>query len=255
MMMRALILAAGEGQRLRPLTLCMPKPMVPVGGRPVLEHLIALLHLHGIHEIAINLHYRPEAIVNYFGDGKKFGVEITYSHEKQLLGSAGAARALDTFLTDTFVVLYGDVLTNIDLSALVARHRTTGAAGTIALYEVSEPSRCGIAELDASGRMTRFVEKPAPGTVRGNLANSGILVLEPDVLHEIPPGEKYDLGLHLIPKLLARGMPLYGERLDGYILDIGAPDRLEQAEDDYRTGRFRSPLRDADEAPLDGATC
>jgi NDP-sugar pyrophosphorylase family protein len=255
MTMRAMILAAGEGQRLRPLTLCMPKPMVPVGGRPVLEHLIALLHLHGIHEIAINLHYRPEAIVNYFGDGKKFGVEITYSHEKQLLGSAGAARALDTFLTDTFVVLYGDVLTNIDLSALVARHRTTGAAGTIALYEVSEPSRCGIAELDASGRMTRFVEKPAPGTVRGNLANSGILVLEPDILHEIPPGEKYDLGLHLIPKLLARGMPLYGERLDGYILDIGAPDRLEQAEDDYRTGRFRSPLRDADEAPLDGATC
>ena len=123
------------------------------------------------------------------------------------------------------------------------------------MYEVSEPSRCGIAELDASGRMTRFVEKPAPGTVKGNLANSGILVLEPGVIREIPPGEKYDLGLHLIPKLLDQGMPLFGERLDGYILDIGAPDRLEQAEDDYRTGRFRSPICDAETARLDGVTC
>ena len=104
MTMRAMILAAGEGQRLRPLTLRMPKPMVPVGGRPVLEHLVALLRLHGIREIAITLHYRPEAIIEYFGDGQKFGVEITYSHEEQLLGSAGAARALDTFLTETFVV-------------------------------------------------------------------------------------------------------------------------------------------------------
>jgi NDP-sugar pyrophosphorylase family protein len=255
MTMRAMSLAAGVGQRLRPLTLSMPKPMVPVGGRPVLEHLVALLRLHGIREIAITLHYRPEAITEYFGDGKKFGVEITYSHEKHLLGSAGAARALDTFLTDTFVVLYGDVLTDIDITALADRHRATGATGTIALYEVSDPSRCGIAELDASGRMTRFVEKPAPGTVKGNLANSGILVLEPSVLREIPPGEKYDLGLHLIPKLLDQGKALYGEQLDAYILDIGSPERLNQAEDDYRTGRFRSPIRDASTADLDGAVC
>lgn len=250
--MRAMILAAGEGQRLRPLTLHMPKPMVPVGGRPVLEHLLALLRLHRIDEVAINLHYRPDVIVDYFGDGKKFGVEITYSREVELLGSAGGVRALDAFLTDTFVVLYGDVLTDIDISALVARHRVTGAAGTIALYEVSDPSRCGIAEVDASGRITRFVEKPAPGAVAGNLANSGILVLEPSVIREIPPGEPYDFGLHLFPRLLDQGVPLFGERLDGYILDIGSPDRLEQAEDDYRTGRFRSPIRDT---RLDGPAC
>jgi NDP-sugar pyrophosphorylase family protein len=254
-MMRALVLAAGEGQRLRPLTLCMPKPMVPVGGRPILEHLIALLRLHGIDDVAINLHYRPEAIVNYFGDGRKFGVSITYSHEAYLLGSAGAARALDTFFTETFLVVYGDVLTNADLSALVARHQKTGAAGTIGLYEVPDPGRCGIVELDGSGRMTRFVEKPAPGTVLGNLANSGILVLEASVLREVPPDEPYDFGLHLFPKLLGRGVPLFGERLDGYILDIGSPDRLEQAEADYRAGRFRSPLRDADHAPLNGIAC
>jgi NDP-sugar pyrophosphorylase family protein len=253
--MRAMILAAGEGQRLRPLTLHMPKPMVPVGGRPVLEHLVALLHLHGIREIAITLHYRPEVIMDYFGDGKKFGVEITYSHEVELMGSAGAARVLESFLTGTFVVLYGDVLTNIDISALVARHQATGAEGTIALYEVSDPSRCGIAELDASGRIIRFVEKPEPGTIKGNLANSGILVLEPSVIREIPPDQKYDLGSHLIPKLLDQGVPLFGERLDAYILDIGSPDRLEQAEDDVRTGRFRSPIRDASAARSDGARC
>lgn len=253
--MRALVLAAGEGQRLRPLTLHRPKPMVPVGGRPVLEHLLALLRRHRIDDIAINLHYRPAAIVEYFGDGRAFGVAITYAHEAQLLGSAGAARALETFLTETFVVLYGDVLTDVDLSALVARHRTSGAAGTIGVYEVSDPSRCGIVELDSAGRVTRFVEKPAPGTVRGNLANSGILVLEPSVLREVPPGEPYDFGLHLFPRLLDRGVPLCGERLDGYILDIGSPDRLEQAEADYRAGRFRSPLGDASPVPVSGAAC
>jgi NDP-sugar pyrophosphorylase family protein len=240
--MRALMLAAGEGQRLRPLTLSMPKPMVPVGGRPILEHLVALLRRHGIVEIAINLHYRPDAIVEYFGDGKRFGVELTYSHETHLLGSAGAAKALDGFLTETFVVLYGDVLTNVDLSALVAHHRASHCEGTIGLYEVDEPSRCGIVELGASGSVTRFVEKPAPGTIEGNLANSGILVLEPSVMNCVPSGVPYDFGVDLFPGLLSAGVPLSGKKLDGYILDIGARDRLEQAELDYRTGRFRSPL-------------
>jgi NDP-sugar pyrophosphorylase family protein len=255
MTVRALVLSAGEGQRLRPLTLHMPKPMVPVGGRPILEHLLALLQLHGIHDIAINLHYRPDAITEYFGDGRSFGVEIRYSHEERLLGSAGAARALDTFLTDTFVVLYGDVLTNVDLSALVAQHRKTGAAGTIGLYEVSDPSRCGIVELDDAHRVRSFVEKPAPGTVTGNLANSGILVLEPSVLREIPPDAPFDFGFDLFPKLLDLGVPLYGARLDGYILDIGSPDRLQQAEADHRTGRFRSPLGTSESAPRNDRAC
>ena len=253
--MRALVLAAGEGRRLRPLTLRMPKPMVPVGGRPVLEHLLALLRRHGIDEVAINLHHRPDAIVDHFGDGRRFGVSITYSREARLLGSAGAARALDAFLADTFLVLYGDVLTDADLSALAARHRTTGAAGTIGVYAVPDPERCGIVALDPAGRVTRFVEKPAPDAGLGNLANSGILVLEPSVLREIPPDQPYDLGLHLFPRLLERGVPLFGERLDGYILDIGSPDRLAQAEADCRAGRFRSPCRDAGSAPPAGAAC
>jgi NDP-sugar pyrophosphorylase family protein len=253
--MRALVLAAGEGRRLRPLTLRMPKPMVPVGGRPVLEHLLALLRAHGVDEVAINLHHRPEAIVDHFGDGRAFGVAITYAHEPRLLGSAGAARALDGFLTDTFLVLYGDVLTDADLSALAARHRAAGGAGTIGLYEVPDPERCGIAELDGSGRVTRFVEKPAPGAVAGNLANSGIVVLEPSVLREVPPDRPYDFGLHLFPRLLERGAPLFGARLDGYVLDIGSPERLAQAEADYRAGRYRPPRRAAGRGPRAGAAC
>jgi len=253
--MRALVLAAGEGQRLRPLTLRMPKPMVPIGGRPVLEHLIALLRVHGITDIAINLHYQPQAIRDCFGDGERFGVAITYSHEERLLGSAGAARKLDGFLTETFVCLYGDVLTNVDLTALVARHRETGAAATVGLYEVEDPSRCGIVELEKSDRVTRFVEKPAPGTITGNLANSGILVLEPSVLAEIPPNEPYDFGFDLFPKLLDHGVPIFGARLDGYILDIGSLERLEQAEADYQAGRFRSALGVTGAAAGGGGPC
>jgi NDP-sugar pyrophosphorylase family protein len=243
-MVRALVLAAGEGQRLRPLTLQMPKPMVPVGGRPILAHLVGLLRRHGITDIAINLHYRPEAIVSYFGDGAEFGVTLTYSYEEQLLGSAGAARALRSFLTDTFVVLYGDVLTNVNLTSLVTRHRESHSAGTLGLYEVSDPSRCGIVELDESDRVTRFVEKPEPGTIEGNLANSGILVLEPSVLQYVPETGVVDFGLHLFPFLLKNGIPVSGTRLDGYILDIGSPNRLAQAEADYAAGVFRSPLGD-----------
>jgi len=254
-MMRALLLAAGEGQRLRPLTLHMPKPMVPVGGRPILAHLIGLLRRHGITEIAMNLHYQPEAIVDYFGNGEQFGVTLTYSYEEQLRGSAGAARSLEHFLTDAFVVLYGDVLTNVDLSSLVAHHHGSRSAGTIGLYEVSDPSRCGIVELDATGRVIRFVEKPAPGTIQGNLANSGILILEPSVLHYIPETEPVDFGLHLFPKLLSEGIPLSGKRLDGYILDIGSPDRLEQAEADYAAGVFHSPLEDDRPRRVRSQTC
>ena len=159
--MRALILAAGEGTRLRPLTLTCPKPMLPVGGRPVLEHLVRLLRRHGVTEIAINLHYRPEVIVRHFGDGARFGVSITYSPEERLLGSAGAAKRLEWFFGETFFVLYGDVLTDLDLGSLVDRHRARRAAATLALYEVEDPTRCGIVEVAADGRIVRFAEKPA----------------------------------------------------------------------------------------------
>jgi mannose-1-phosphate guanylyltransferase/phosphomannomutase len=246
--MRALILAAGEGTRLRPLTLDRPKPMLPVGGRPLLEHLVCLVRQHGIREVALNLHYKPEAIIDYFGDGARFGVSITYSHEERLLGSAGAARRLDWFLREPFIVLYGDVLTDVNLSALVDLHYAQDGLATLALYEVEDPSRCGIVELERDGRISRFVEKPAPDTNPSRLANAGIYVLDPRLLKLVPPEQVADFGLDVFPAALQLGLPLYGHRVDGYVLDIGSIERYRQAESDLGTGRYR-PGRTT---PVDG---
>jgi mannose-1-phosphate guanylyltransferase/phosphomannomutase len=237
--MRALSLAAGEGTRLRPLTFDRPKPMLPIGGRPILEHLVELLRHHGVTELAINLHYKPEVITRHFGNGSRFGVSITYSFEDRLLGSAGAAKQLEGFFSgETFVVLYGDVLASVDITALARVHREHGGVGTLALYEVEDPSRCGIVELSRNERIRRFVEKPALGTVEGNLANAGIYVLEPDILQAIPEGQPFDFGSDVFPSLLELGHPLYGVRTDGYVLDIGAPERYLQAEVDFQAGRL-----------------
>ena len=237
--MKALLLAAGEGSRLRPLTNDRPKPMIPLGGRPVLEHLIGLLRQHGVTEVAINLHYKPEVIVEHFGDGRRFGVAVTYSPEARLLGSAGAARQLAWFFDQTFLVLYGDVLTDLDLTGLLEQHQAQRAALTMALYTVPDPTRCGIAALDPSGRITRFVEKPAPDAVFGNLANVGVCVVEPRVLEQIPAGAPADFGHDLIPRLLAQGERLSGQVTNRYVLDIGSPERYEQAQRDVAAGRVQ----------------
>jgi NDP-sugar pyrophosphorylase family protein len=251
--MKALILAAGEGTRLRPLTLDRPKPMLPVGGRPMLEHLVCLLRQHAVTEVAINVHYKPQTIVEYLREGNQFGVSITYSLEQQLLGSAGAARKLDWFLDETFFVLYGDVLTDIDLSALAERHRRASAVATLALYEVEDPSRCGMVETDLDGRVTGFVEKPAPGQAHGRLANAGIYVVEPGVLDGIPRGTPYDFGADVFPDLVARGLPVHAYEQPGYILDIGSPERYAQAERDLRTGRY-TPVFDREPSLVGGGS-
>lgn len=239
--MKALILCAGEGTRLRPLTLICPKPMLPLAGRPLLEHLVAYLRHHGLCDIAINLHYLPQVITAHFGDGARFGVRITYSYEERLLGSAGAAKRLEAYFGhQPFVVLYGDVLTDTLLEPLVAHHAATRAALTMALYRVPDPWRAGIVELDSSGRVVRFAEKPAPDQVFSDLAHAGICVVSPEVLSLVPPGEPYDFGHDLIPRLLAAGSPVYGLVASGYVLDIGDPQRYAQAEQDLRAGRCRS---------------
>lgn len=239
--MKALILAAGEGTRLRPLTLDRPKPMVPLAGRPILEHLVGLLRLHGVTRVAINLHYKPEAIVDYFGDGRHFGVSIEYSWESRLLGSAGAAKQLEWFLTEPFVVLYGDVLTNLDLSALARKHAERSSLATLALYAPDDLTRCGVVELAADDRIVDFVEKPAHA-LPGHLANAGVGVFEPDVLNFVPHGRSFDFGHDVIPMLVARGLPVFGHVGDGYILDIGSPERYAQARADAHAGVFVSPL-------------
>ena len=218
----------------------MPKPMVRVGGRPVLEHLIDLLRDHGIVDVAINLHYKPHAIVEYFGDGGRFGVALTYSHEERLLGSAGAAKRLQKFLDEPFVVIYGDVLCALDLDELLELHRARGAAATMALYEVPDPNRCGIVQTGQDGRVTRFVEKPAFDM--GNLANAGVYVLDPSVLDLVPDGQPSDFGHDLFPDLLTRNWPVYACPGSGYILDIGSMERYEQAQADWAAGLIRRPI-------------
>jgi mannose-1-phosphate guanylyltransferase/phosphomannomutase len=237
---KALILAAGEGTRLRPLTLDRPKPMVPVGGKPVLEHLITWLRDYGVRDIAINLHHCPEVIPRYFGDGSSWGIRLAYSYERTILGSAGAIKELESFLTETFLVVYGDVLTDLNLADLVAFHREAlwdahAPVVTLALYEVENPTECGIVELDERRRILRIVEKPAAHEVFGNLANAGVCVMEPDVMSFIRAGRFSDIAKDLLPLLLERNLAIRGFLLDPatYLVDIGIPERYLQSQRDW----------------------
>ncbi len=234
-MTKALILAAGEGTRLRPLTLKMPKPMLPIGGEPLLAITVGMLRNYGITDIAINLHYKPGAITDYFGDGRAFGVRITYSYEPELLGSAGAAKKLENFLDETFLVVYGDVLTNLDYGTLVRFHCLKEALVTLSLYRVDNPTEVGLVGIDNQWRITRFLEKPRPEEVFTDLANSGVLVCEPEILSYVPSYTFYDFGHDLLPRLLAAGEPMYGVPLaDGeYLIDIGTPEKYRRAQREW----------------------
>ena len=240
--MKALILAAGEGTRLRPLTLDKPKPMLPVAGIPLLEHILLWLRKHGVDQVAINLNYRPEAITGYLGDGSRWGVEITYSYEDPILGTAGAAKRLEEYFEDgPFVIVYGDVLTDMDLMRLLRFHHDREAAATMALYQVENPSACGLVGLDGRGRITCFVEKPPPEEVFTDLANAGVLVLEPELLDDIPPGRAYDFGRDLFPHLLEQGVELYGQPIDEdeYLIDIGSLDKYERVQREWKERQGR----------------
>lgn len=236
--LKALALAAGEGTRLRPLTLDKPKPMIPVNGKPVLQHIIEWLVSHNVRQIAINLNYMPHAITSYFGDGASLGASLAYAREETMLGTAGAAKNLESYFRGgPFVVAYGDVLTDLDLRGLFTLHNQALAqnpalAMTLSLYRVPDPTRVGIVGLDAAHRVTQFVEKPAADAVFSDLANSGILIVEPCALDHIPPQTFYDFGLHLIPDLLAKGVPVCGAPIPPhtYLLDIGSHENLKLAE-------------------------
>jgi mannose-1-phosphate guanylyltransferase len=242
-MIKVMILAAGEGTRLRPLTLTRPKPMLPVGGLPVLEWIVAWLRFYDVRELAINLHHCPDAVTEHFGDGAAFDVKIRYSPEPTIMGSAGGLKLLEEFFSGTFVVAYGDVLTDMDLSRLLAFHQesSTEPHMTLSLYRAPNPTECGIVALDAQGRVLRFVEKPAPDAVFSDLTNGGILVMDGPLLAHVPEERFYDLSADLIPDLLARGVPIYGQLLepDAYLIDMGTPDKYEQAQREWPTERAR----------------
>jgi mannose-1-phosphate guanylyltransferase/mannose-1-phosphate guanylyltransferase/phosphomannomutase len=220
--MKAFVLAAGKGTRLRPLTELMPKPLLPVLNRPVMGRVMDLCRAHGFTDLVANLHYKGTQIERAFADGSAYGVRLRYSREVELLGTAGGVRKQADFLNDgTFAVLSGDVVTDIDLTALVAFHRKRGALATLAVTAVSDPCRFGVVVADPDGRVRSFQEKPAPGTEKSNLVNMGIYILEPAVFDHIPASEPFDFGHQLFPRLLELGLPLYAHRVDAYWSDVG----------------------------------
>jgi NDP-sugar pyrophosphorylase family protein len=209
--MKAMLLAAGAGTRLRPLTERLPKCMVPVAGKPLLEHSIIWLRDSGITDIVVNLRYMPGAVMGYFGDGSTWGVRLAYSVEEQALGTAGGVKKMaDFFDVGPFVVWYGDNLSRCRMDRLAEAHRKAGALATVALFEREDVGQSGIVGLDDDKRILRFLEKPGPGAVFSHWVNAGIYLLDPAILDWIPDNTAYDFGRDLFPALLAARQPLYG---------------------------------------------
>ena len=227
--MKAIVMAGGEGTRLRPLTSNQPKPMVPVVGKPCMEHILELLHQHGLDEVTITLAFMPQAIRTYFGDGEALGMSIDYSVEEEPLGTAGSVRQAARDLDEPFLVISGDALCDSDLQALIDHHNEKGAAVTIGLKSVENPLEFGIVVTDADGRVERFLEKPSWGQVFSDTINTGIYVLDPEVLRHVPADHPFDFSADLFPLLLEMGRPLHGFVLDGYWQDIGNLDQYRQA--------------------------
>jgi len=237
--MQALILAGGEGTRLRPLTIHTPKPVVPIVNRPFLFYQIEILKRAGIRDITLSLSYQPNKIADIFGDGEELGLTIRYTVEASPLGTAGAYKNAREHLSDTAVVFNGDILTDIDIAKVIATHRERKAAATIVLVPVENPSVYGLVETESDGRVRRFLEKPKPEEITCNTINAGVYILEPHVLDYIPAGEKYSFEYQLFPALLANKEPFYADTWGGYWLDIGTPQRYRQANDDVINGRVR----------------
>jgi mannose-1-phosphate guanylyltransferase len=236
--MRAVILAGGEGTRLRPLTLSTPKPVVPVVDRPFLRHQLDLLAGAGVRDVVFSVAFRPDRVEAVFGDGSAFGVRIRYAVEDTPLGTGGAVRNALPLLDDRTVVLNGDILTDVDLGAVVARHAAEGAAATILLTPVPNPAAYGLVETEAGGRVRRFLEKPKPDEITTNTINAGIYVLETHVLDLMPAGVNYSIERGFFPALLARGDLVLGPVHSGYWIDIGTPEKYLQVHRDILNRRF-----------------
>lgn len=227
--MKAIIMAGGEGSRLRPLTCDLPKPMVPLANRPMMEHIVALLKHYGFTDIGVTLQYLPEQIENYFGDGRQFGVKMQYFIEDSPLGTAGSVKNSGDFLDETFIVISGDALTDFNLQKAVDFHRQKGGIATLVLTSVETPLEYGVVITGGDGRITRFLEKPAWGEVFSDTVNTGIYILEPEVLDFIPENEKFDFSQDLFPLLMAKGYALYGYIAEGYWCDIGNLKQYHEA--------------------------
>ena len=235
--MKAVVMAGGEGTRLRPMTANQPKPLLPVVNKPIMEHVLRLLKRHGFTETVVTVQFLAALVRNYFGDGEEIGMALSYATEEMPLGTAGSVKnAQDALRDERFLVISGDALTDIDLTDLVRFHKENGALVTIGLKRVPNPLEFGIIIIDDDGRVQRFLEKPTWGQVFSDTANTGIYVMEPEVLDHVAAGEPVDWSGDVFPKLLAEGAPLYGYVADGYWEDVGTHESYLKAQADMLSG-------------------
>jgi mannose-1-phosphate guanylyltransferase len=246
--LNAIVLAAGVGSRLDPLTSQVPKPLVPIANVPVMEHIIKLLASHRVKNIHANLHYMPEKIADYFGNGEKWGVNLSFKHEPQLSGDAGGVRACRQFLMDgTFLVLMGDLLTDADLTKIVREHKAKKAIASIAVKQVprDELHRFGVVVTDADGFIKGFQEKPDANDALSDKVSTGIYVLEPEVFEHMPTYGEYGFGRQLFPDLIQKGLPVMGIEIEGYWSDVGTIEQYRMANFDAVRRRVKLGLPDA----------
>ncbi len=248
--MKAVVMAGGEGSRLRPLTVRRPKPMVPIVNRPVMEHILLLLKRHGITEVVLTVQYLAQIIQDYFGDGSALGMRLHYSVEDVPLGTAGSVKLAEHLLDETFLVISGDALTDFDLAKIVDFHRAKKAVATITLKSVPDPLEYGVVVTDSTGHIRQFLEKPSWSEVISDTINTGIYVLEPSVLQRCPSGQAFDFGQDVFPALLADGQPIYGCVMEsGYWTDVGTIQEYARACFDALDGKVQVELPKPGEQP------
>jgi NDP-sugar pyrophosphorylase family protein len=236
--MKCVILAGGEGTRLRPLTLSLPKPVVPVVDRPFLRYQLDLLGRVGVRDVVFSIAYQPDRVRAVFGDGASLGKRIRYAVEETPLGTGGAVKNAEPWLDDTTLVFNGDVLTDVDLPAVVELHRRTRSAATLVLAPVPNPAAYGLVETDPDGRVRRFIEKPDPAQITTDTINAGIYVLDTKTLALMPPAVNHSIERRFFPELLARGDRVTAFVHRGYWIDIGTPEKYLQVHRDVLGGRF-----------------
>ena len=261
--MKALLIAGGFGTRLRPLTYTRPKHLLPIANRPHLHHVFDLLQRHGIDEVVLLTSYRAEDFEASVREGRARGLTVEVTHEADPLGTAGALKNAEGLLgNETFFAFNGDVLTDMDLTAILAGHRDRGAEGTIVLTPVEDPSAYGVVPTDGEGRVEGFIEKPPRDEAPTNMINAGVYLLEPSALARVPAGREWSVERQLFPEMVADGARLFGAPTDAYWMDIGTPAKYLQANLDALEGRFSTDaVRDpapgavvvADDASVDGA--
>ncbi|RBM04921.1 mannose-1-phosphate guanyltransferase [Streptomyces sp. PT12] len=236
--MKAVVMAGGEGTRLRPMTASMPKPLLPVANRPIMEHVLRLLKRHGLTETVVTVQFLASLVKNYFGDGEELGMDLTYAHEEKPLGTAGSVKnAEDALKNDSFLVISGDALTDFDLTDLIRYHRERGALVTVCLTRVPNPLEFGITIVDEDGRVDRFLEKPTWGQVFSDTVNTGIYVMEPEVFDYVEPDVPVDWSGDVFPRLMKEGKPVFGYVAEGYWEDVGTHESYVKAQADVLEGK------------------